>query len=162
MSNYQIASWWGFLSVTASVAARLTGLIFVAVSINLSRILEFPGLAERAAESILQMFGPVIVSMLALFPDQSSLELGVELAIAGLVLWTFQTRHLCRSFSTQERRRPIISIVVSQLATLLFLISGVSLAIGRFGGLAWLGTGAMVSIAGGVSSAWVSLVEILR
>ncbi len=57
VSSYQIASWTGFLSVAAGAAATLTGLIIVTVSINLSRVLEFPGLADRAGESILQMFG---------------------------------------------------------------------------------------------------------
>jgi len=158
---YQIASWTGFLSVVASVAATLTGLIFVAVSINLSRILEFPALADRAAESILQMFGALLVSMCALLPGQSRLMLGVELAAAGLVLWVLQTLLQYRSYE-REHPRPIISIALSQLATVPFCIAGVSLAIGTLGGLYWLAPGVILSITAGISNAWVLLVEILR
>ena len=57
MSTYDIAGWTGFLAAAAGVAATLTGLLFVAVSINLARILEFPGLPERAAETIVQLLG---------------------------------------------------------------------------------------------------------
>ena len=54
MCAYDIAGWSGFLGVVAEVTATLTGLIFVAVSINLARIMEFYGLPERAAETIVQ------------------------------------------------------------------------------------------------------------
>lgn len=81
MSAYDIAGWAGFLAVAAGVAATLTGLIFVAVSINLARILEFPGLPERAAETIVQLLGAMIISLIALVPGQSALVLGVELAV---------------------------------------------------------------------------------
>jgi hypothetical protein len=49
-----ISEWNTLLSVRAGAAATLTGLVFVAVSINLSKILTFPGLPGRAAESLLQ------------------------------------------------------------------------------------------------------------
>jgi len=158
---YQIASWTGFLSAVASVAATLTGLIFVAVSINLSRILEFPALADRAAESILQMFGALLVSICAILPGQSRLILGAELAAAGLVLWVLQTLLQYRSYE-REHPRPIISIALSQLATVPFCIAGISLAMGTLGGLYWLAPGVILSLTVGISNAWVLLVEILR
>ena len=49
-----LSEWQTLFSVQAESAATLTGLVFVAVSINLSRILSSPGLAGRAAESIAQ------------------------------------------------------------------------------------------------------------
>ena len=47
-----LSEWHTLLSVQAGAAATLTGLVFVAVSINLARIVETPGLIGRAAESI--------------------------------------------------------------------------------------------------------------
>ncbi len=161
MYAYQIVNWTVFLSVAAGVAATLTGLIFVAVSINLSRILEFPPLADRAAESILQMFAALIVSICGLLPGQSGLVLGIEFAAIGLLLWVLQTLLMYRSFSP-EHPRPIPSVVLSQLATLPFLIAGISLGMTTFGGLYWLALGIILSITVGVSNAWVLLVEILR
>jgi hypothetical protein len=161
MYAFQLANWTVFLSVAAGVAATLTGLIFVAVSINLSRILEFPPLADRAAESILQMFGALIVSLCALLPGQSRVVLGIELAILGVILWTLQSLLMYRSYSP-EHHRPFVSIALAQLATLPFVIGGISLAVGAFGGLYWLAPGVILSVTAGVSNAWVLLVEILR
>jgi hypothetical protein len=159
--TYGIPNWTVFLSVAAGVAATLTGLIFVAVSINLRRILEFPPLADRAAESILQMFGALIVSLCALVPGQWPLILGIELAILGAILWTLQTLLMYRSYAP-EYPRPLFSIALAQLATLPFIVGGISLAVGAFGGLYWLAPGIILSITVGVSNAWVLLVEILR
>lgn len=168
MSAYDIAGWAGFLAVAASVAATLTGLIFVAVSINLARILEFPGLPERAAETIVQLLGAMLISLIALVPGQSALVLGVELALAGAVLWILLTRlqlrsiKQLRSFKDNDRHRPISSIVVAQLAAVPFVLAGITLALGTLGGLYWLVPGLVFSMTIGVATAWVLLVEILR
>ena len=161
MYAYQIESWTVFLSVAAGVAATLTGLIFVAVSINLSRILEVPRIANRAAESILQMFGALLISMCALVPGLSSPVLGVEVALIGLILWMLVTILQYRSFA-REFPRPFISIALAQIATILFCFAGISMATGTLGGLYWLAPGIILSMTAGVSNAWVLLVEILR
>ena len=161
MYAYQIESWTVFLSVAAGVAATLTGLIFVAVSINLSRILEVPRIANRAAESILQMFGALLISMCALVPGLSSLVLGVEVALIGLMLWIMVTLLQYGAFA-REFPRPLISIALAQVATILFCFAGISMATGTLGGLYWLAPGIILSITAGVSNAWVLLVEILR
>jgi hypothetical protein len=158
---YQIESWTVFLSVAAGVAATLTGLIFVAVSINLSRILEVPRIANRAAESILQMFGALLISMCALVPGLSSVVLGVEVALIVLILWMLVTILQYRSFA-REFPRPFISIALAQIATILFCFAGISMATGTLGGLYWLAPGIILSMTAGVSNAWVLLVEILR
>jgi hypothetical protein len=161
LSAYDIAGWAGFLAVAAGVAATLTGLIFVAVSINLARILEFRGLPERAAETIVQLLGALTISLIALVPGQSALVLGVELAVAGTILWILQTRLQLRSLKDNDRR-PIISIALAQLAAVPFVLAGVTLASGALGGLYWLVPGVILSMTIGVANAWVLLVEILR
>ena len=101
--------------MAAGATAMLTGLIFVAVSINLARILEFPELPERAAQTIVQLLAALIVSLIGLVPGQSGLALGVELAVAGSILWILQTRLLLRSLKDNDQR-PIISIVLGKFA----------------------------------------------
>ena len=66
MSAAALAEWSTLLTVEAESAATLTGLVFVAVSINLDRIMEYPGLPGRAAESILQFLQVFLISVVAL------------------------------------------------------------------------------------------------
>jgi hypothetical protein len=160
-----ITEWSNYLSVQASAAATLTGLVFVAVSINLSRVLSIPGLTGRAAESILQLFGVVIISTTALIPHQSSLALGIEILTIGCLLWVVQTvlqiRYMKR-VSGHPRRWGITRIVQTHLASVPFCISGILLIRDSTAGMYWLAPGCIFSLISGVSSAWVLLVEILR
>jgi len=80
-----IAGWSNYLSVLAGAAATLTGLVFVAVSINLSRVLSTPGLTGRAGESLIQLLGVVAISTTALIPQQGASALGTEILAIGFL-----------------------------------------------------------------------------
>ena len=51
-------------------AATLTGLLFVAVSINLQRILQYPNLPGRAAQTLVMFSVPLVFSIFVLVPGQ--------------------------------------------------------------------------------------------
>lgn len=59
-------------------------------------------------------------------------------------------------------RRRIITIALAQLATVPFVLAGITLVLGTLGGLYWLVPGLIFSMTLGVATAWVLLVEILR
>jgi hypothetical protein len=165
MATALIEGWTNYLSVQAGVAATLTGLVFVAVSINLSRILEIAGLTGRAAESLLQLFGVVIVSTIVLIPGQQQFAIGMEMLLVGSVLWLvqtgFQLRHVT-SMTGQPRLWAATRIVQTQLASVPLVIAGILLLRGSSQGLYWLAAGCVLSLVAGVASSWVLLVEILR
>jgi hypothetical protein len=165
MDTQSIAAWSNYLSAMAEVAATLTGLVFVAVSINLARILTIPGLTGRAAESILHLLGVIVLSTTALIPQQRPRTLGTEVLLLGSALWLTQTvlqlRYL-RSETGHPRQWAITRIVQTQFATAPFLISGVLLIRLSPAGLYWLAPGFVFSLLAGVANAWVLLVEILR
>ena len=149
----------------AGAAATLTGLVFVAVSINLSRVLSTPGLTGRAGESLMQLFGVVIISTTALIPQQPPVALGTEILIIASALWLVQTVFQLR-YVTSETGHPrvwgIVRIVQTQLANIPFVVAGILLLRGSSAGLYWLAPGCIFSLAVGVANAWVLLVEILR
>jgi len=161
----EIADWSTYLAAQAGAAATLTGLVFVAVSINLSRLLSITGLTGRAAESIMQLFGVLIVSTSALIPRQSIATLGTEILIAGLALWLFQTvlqvRHMASKLG-HPRSWIIARVIQTQLASIPCCIAGILLLRGSSAGLYWLALGSLSSLISGVASAWVFLEEILR
>jgi hypothetical protein len=165
LDNQSVAEWSNYLSVMAGAAATLTGLVFVAVSINLSRVLTVPGLSGRAAESIMQLFGVVLISTSGLIPRQTELLLGIEIVVAGAALWlvenVIQIRYL-RSNTNHPRVWGIVRIVQTVLANLPFCISGILLILGMPEGLRWLPLGCVFSLIAGVANAWVLLIEILR
>ena len=80
---YDTTNWVGLFGAEVAASAALTGLIFVAVSINLQRILAFPSLPRRVLKGLC-MLGPVLfVSTLGLVPGQPAFVLGLELLALG-------------------------------------------------------------------------------
>jgi hypothetical protein len=160
-----ISDWSTYLSAQASASASLTGLVFVAVSINLTRVISVPGLVGRAAESIVQLFGVFIISTTMLVLRQSGGALGVEiLALAG-VFWSLQML-LQAVYMRRRKGHPLLWLVSrmiqTQLSSMPFFVSGVLLIRGSSAGLYWLVPGFIFSLIAGVANAWVLLVEILR
>jgi hypothetical protein len=146
---------------TAGASAALTGLVFVAVSINIQRIIQFPGLPERALETVVLLLGVAVVSVLGLVPGQSRTALGAELlgeGIASVVaIGVLMTRSLPHAVE-----RHWLRVAVPAAGTLPVIIGGASLLAGGGGGLYWILGGMIGALVGGVLNAWVLLVEILR
>lgn len=165
MNPAPIAGWNNFFVAETSAAAALAGLVFVAVSINLPRILSLPGVPGRAAESICQLFAAMVASMMVLIPGQPESVIGWELVGIGAVIWIVQTILQVLQWRLRlDQPRWWIGwrIVLSQFATVPFCIAGVSLLTGLPGGLYWMAPACILSLWLGVASAWILLIEIMR
>jgi hypothetical protein len=165
MNHASIAEWSTLLAVEAGAAATLTGLVFVAVSINLNRITTFPGLSGRAAESILQFLQVFLVCTVALIPLQPEWIFAIEVLVIAAVSWgaqvTVQVRYL-KSRAGHPWSWFVNRAVMSQFATIPFVVAGITLLSGVPGAIYWLVPGFVFSFVAGIVSAWVLLVEILR
>ena len=75
-------------------------------------------------------------------------------------------RHLASALRApipnQPRFVPVISVVVTQAATLPMVVAGVSLLLEAGGGLYWLVPGVAFSLVVAVVNAWVLRVEVVR
>ncbi|HEY6636935.1 MAG TPA: hypothetical protein VIZ61_04550 [Solirubrobacterales bacterium] len=60
---YDPSEWTDLFVASAGASAALAGLVFVAVPINIDRILRFPGLPERALETVLLGLAVVITAL---------------------------------------------------------------------------------------------------
>ena len=165
MDAASTSDWGTYLSAQASASASLTGLVFVAVSINRTRILSVIGLVGRAAESVIQLFGVFLISTTALVPKQSTAALGVEILALASTFWLLQT--LLQAIYMRRRaghplRWLMSRVIQTQLSSFPFFVSGVLLIRGSSAGWYWLVPGFIFSLLSGVLNAWVLLVEILR
>jgi hypothetical protein len=165
MSGYTTDGWGELFLAEAGASAALGGLLFVAVSINLTRILQVPGRPGRAGEAIVLLVAVLVVAMLGLVPGQSSTVLGAELLVAGLVVWLILV--IIHLRAVRGRVGPSSGalagrIVVVQVAVLPLLVAGFSLLLGAGGGLYWLVPGVLLCLVVAVLDAWVLLIEILR
>jgi hypothetical protein len=62
--------WAIFFSAELAALATLTGLVVVAISINLPRILSYAHLPTRAGEALIGPVGAIIVTSLVLIPSR--------------------------------------------------------------------------------------------
>jgi modulator of FtsH protease len=165
MDPVVLNGWSSYFSTMASASATLTGLLFVAVSINLTKILEVKGLAGRAAESLVQLFGVLAMATTFLIPGLYTRTLGILILGIALLVWVVQG-YVQGKYVALRTGNPVhwilSRVVQTQLACIPLVVSGVLLLCGSPIALYWTATGIILSLAGGILNAWVLLVEILR
>ena len=163
MSAYDAGDWTEFFVAAAGASAALAGLVFVAVSINIERILAMEGIPDRALQALMQLLAVVVFSLLALAPGQSNVALGLELVAMGLAITVASVWLITRALkahgitSPLDPRRALVAA-----GTVPFVVAGVSLITEAGGGIYWVLAGVIAALIGGVLNAWVLLVEILR
>jgi hypothetical protein len=166
VNAYTTEGWGELFLAEAGASAALGGLLFVAVSINLERIISIRSLPGAALATIVLLVAVLMVSTFALVPEQPRWVLGSEVLVVGIVAWSTVTgislRALRAPIPNQPRFVPLISVVVTQAATLPMVVAGVSLLLGAGGGLYWLVPGMAFSVVVAVVNAWVLLVEVVR
>jgi hypothetical protein len=158
-------AWQTFFAAEVNAAAALTGLVVVAISVNLMRILEQELLPARAGEALIALIGALVLASLMLIPDQPVRVMAAECGILGTVMiagpFSFQLRAY-RSDTPNQRARPLTRALLTSLGGGPVLVAGVLLAEGLSAGLYWAAAGVILSLIAGVVGAWVLLVEILR
>jgi hypothetical protein len=165
VTAYAADRWTDFGVGVAGAAAALAGLVFVAVSINLSEILKYRNLPGRAALTLLLFVTPLVVGILLLVPGQPDAALGGELLFAGVVIGGSQLVINQRSGRSEKETR--WTWLVSRLTPPIvscgcLVLAGATLLAQAGGGLYWLVPSVLAAITFGLVNAWVLLVEILR
>ncbi len=149
----------------AGAAAALTGLIFVGVSISLTKILSFPTLPNRALVSLILLLSILTFSILLLVPRKNANLIGWELSIIGIIVWFFVTRidiKIYRANEQQYKRRYLLNTLFNQLAIIPYIIGGLCILFNSKAGFYWVVPAFILSFIKSVLDAWVLLVEINR
>jgi modulator of FtsH protease len=164
VTAYDASQWSDLFVATTGASAALAGLVFVAVSINLDRILKLPGVPERGLETVLLLSTVLVVSVLGLVPGQSQVALGLELLAVSLPIGALIARlPTTRGEGVADPRAWLWSRWGLRAAAIVpLLLGGLSVLFESGGGLYWVVAGIVFSIVGAIANAWVLLVEILR
>jgi hypothetical protein len=164
MTAYRPELWHDLFVAMAGAAAALTGLIFVAVSINLERILRYRALPVRTVETLSVLLGLLLLSVFILVPGQSRTALGLELLIlgAGMAAVLLVRRLRLPRAPDEPLTWTLTPVAVILAGTLPMISAGISVLVGGGGGLYWLVPELIGGFAGAVMNAYILLVEIHR
>jgi hypothetical protein len=137
--------------------------VVVAISINIQRILGYPGLPERGLVTLLLLLGVLVVSLLLLEPGLSRTTVGIELLVEGVVITVTVVALTLKSRPRGDEKSFLASaLLLAGVGTVPFVVAGVSFLAESGAGLTWVLTGFISAIVGAMINAWVLLVEILR
>jgi hypothetical protein len=160
-----LAGWDNFFIAAAGAAGALAGLVFVALSINLAKILQLGDTTGRAAETMLLLGATLFGALLSLVPNQSAGWVGVVALIVWLPAWgipTYIQVTLGRTHQYYQWNLLLIRVALHQIATIPFLIGGFLLLSGHATGIFWFAAGLLLTMAVALFNAWILFVEIMR
>jgi hypothetical protein len=166
---YDPGAWHDLFVAAAGAAAALSGLIFVAVSINLRDIFALEKkigstyLTGRALESLVALLIVLAISLVGLDPGISrALFAGFLLfCAAGSVVSPIRATLAQRSSHVKPTAYNLRRFL-SLLLVAVYSVTGATLLAQAGGGLHWLPFAFVLAITIAASNAWILLVEVLR
>ena len=165
MSPDSLSEWQTLLSMQAGAAATLTGLVFVAASINLTKIVATPLLTVRVVESLVQFLQVFFVRSVMIVPHQSSFALAIEILVVSFMSWAMQILGFIR-YHRARLGNPHwwlgLRLAVTHFSTIPFFVVGIGLLLGLNNALYWAVPGFCFSFVAGLFNSWVLLIEVAR
>jgi modulator of FtsH protease len=162
---YHLEPWTDLYLGMLGAGAALTGLLVVAISVNLDKILSTGGVAERGLQTMIILLGLILLSLHALIPQsmdsfaQQTVVFGV--IQTGFILWAeIRRRRLAAPGS--DHKGSYFAAFWTFLPGILVVAGGASMLAESGGGLYWLAASLNVTMIAFFVNAWVLLVEILR
>jgi hypothetical protein len=155
------ADWHDFASMIGGASGALTGLLFVAVSLNATRIAPHPGLRASAAQTLVLFITPLFTAAALLVPHQPDWVLGAELAAVGTLagLGLLINHRVKLGLGDEEQRLfNIFSRPAPNVAAMVLVVAGgVVLAADQDAGLYLLFPATVLAFVSGVLNAWYFL-----
>ena len=157
--GYEVDAWETFALGHLGASAALLGLVIVALSINLGKVIAARSLTDRAGEAVIQLFTVLTASTLVVVPGQGRRQVGIELLVLGAVVLGAV---LVLQRSARGTPQLPVRLAFGLPGPLLLVVAGAALIARAGGGLAWWPPSLLFSYAAALLGAWVLLVEVLR
>lgn len=162
-------SWGEFGVGAAGATAALAGLLIVAISVNVERILASRIATRGASSTIASLVLALVASLLLLVPGQSITAFGIELFVVLLPVVVLQARSLAATAADRRAGDADITpgmlgaiAVLAVLQFVPFVVAGALLVAGLPGGCFALAAGVIIVIIASMVTAWALLIEVLR
>ncbi|HEY2446695.1 MAG TPA: hypothetical protein VGI20_13250 [Rhizomicrobium sp.] len=161
-------AWSEFYAVIGSAATTLLGLLFVAVSINATAILnEAHGNSQRLAEQAFQNFLAVmLVSLFALFPSLSISEFSfVTLGVTGIsAFWVLVRLYLAlvKPHEAGLRRQSLRRLATSLVGFGMMIFAALRMALNLDDSRNLLAASTVVLLISATAVSWELLLRIAR
>ena len=146
----------------AAAAAAFAGLLFVALTVNLPRILPDAAHVARAREALGGLLSLLVMALLVLIPGQPRYALGIELLGVAAILTAVSIRlqgQTIQRLPPGRRAGWAVRMLPVNAATAAIFVTGASLIAGTGGGLYWLAATVVIYVLRSALDAWDLLVE---
>lgn len=154
---YKPELWQSLFDMVALAAVTLTGLLSVALSINVRHIVDTPSHLARGREALIALTVLLTVAIFVLIPEQGRVALGIELIALSIIVLVIGLRlqaRTLRQLPAQQRRHWRVRLLGLNGATVAITIAGLGLITGRFGGLLWLLPTILICLVWSTYNAW--------
>jgi hypothetical protein len=161
---YDPEQWSNFFVLVGTGSAALTGLVFVALSINLKGVVKDATHTYRAINMLSGFTGAFLISALALMGHQTHRTLGIEWLIVSLLATAINTNGYLRGLSSAGSRYAMSRFRIAG-GTLCYLGQIVGSVVLYFGSRSGIYVGAIALIVNFyflVSGSWLLIVGTLE
>lgn len=157
-----MSEWDNFFVVAGGASAALTGLVFVAVSLNIDRILNYPVLRKVAAQTLILLVAPLFISLLMVVPGSANWVLGAELMVGGILvgLLLFLVGRGVDHSGENSVVRLVRHLTPNLLVSLFIALAGVAMLILGDDGTYLLVPAIVLAFIGGVANAWLFVIRV--
>jgi len=164
VSAYDSASWHDFFVTAGTAAAALTGLLFVALSIQLDRVLGHPEHRFRARGNFFGLTVVMVMALVVLIPTLNGRWLGLGLILPNASAAAVNAWHIRRvlpTFFTGSIVFPL-RVALSYVLIAMGIVGGVSVTVGAGGGLIWPAIESIGMLLIALLGAWSLLVGVAQ
>jgi hypothetical protein len=159
--TYDPNAWHDFFVMLGGAAAALTGLVFVALSLHLDRIMATPYYRFRAGVSVAGLTSEVVLCGAALIPAQGHVALGIEVMInAAFFAWLLVGGIRHRMPSDARHQHPLTQILFGFGLNSLFAAAGIGILVAAGWGLLLLAAALGASLVSIIDAAWELMTEL--